>query len=162
MPLFLTFDFVFQLTLPQSKLVWSSAGSVARIAEDGKEIHLHVLARHPKTGVWALTKASKQPIVAPEGIIWEHLQFSGTGLDLAAADNFGSVHMFTWQGKLNHMPPTTHITGPPINARPELDAAVGLHWLAVYPAEFRVSDDASTMQNRLTEVDTLHHPGHQK
>ena len=91
-----------------------------------------------KTGVWSLTEESKYPISVPEGITFEHLQFSGIGIDLAVVDNHGSVHVYTLVGALGKMPLAPSNIPPSESPRSDLDAVVGLHWLPVYPTEFKV------------------------
>ena len=95
--------------------------------------------RDMKTGAWSLTEESKFPIVAPAGTTFEHLQFSGIGIDLAVVDNNGSVHVYTLVGALGKMPPAPSNIPPNENPQSDLNAVVGLHWLPVFPTEFKVS-----------------------
>lgn len=95
--------------------------------------------RNLKTGAWDLTQESRYPVEAPQGVTFEHLQFSGMGIDLAVVDSRGFVQVCTLIGALGKMraAPTTV---PPIEGGgSDLDAVVGMHWLPLYPMEFKVS-----------------------
>ena len=97
------------------------------------------LIRDQKTGAWSLTEESQHPILAPEGTVFEHVQYSGIGIDLSVADSHGSVHVHTLVGALGNMPLAPSNINPSEQCRGDLDMVVGLHWLPVYPTEFRVS-----------------------
>lgn len=141
------------------KLAWSNTGSIARITHDEEEIHFSVFVRDLKTGAWAPGKDSSFPIIAPEGSRFVHIQFSGIGSELAVVDDVGLVHVYASQTGLGRM----HAFPTEINydraGRSELDSVVGLHWLPLYPAEFKVSvlspshfTDAKCMGRSLTAV----------
>lgn len=122
-----------------SKLVWSNTGYIAEIVEGGKKIALRTTVRNPKTGEWTLTDESKHAVEAPEGTLFKHIAASGIGTELAVVDDHGKVAVYSSV----HMP-LGRLT--PIPVQPEdskslgsdLDAVVGLHWLPMYPTEFKV------------------------
>ena len=87
-----------------------------------------------------MTEESKHPILAPEGAKWEHIQFSGIGIDLAAVDSLGSVYVYTLLGALGKMPLAPSNINRTDASRSELDVVVGMHWLPVFPTEFKVCD----------------------
>ncbi len=95
--------------------------------------------RSPKTGKWSLSEPSETPMVAPEGRLFQHIQFSGIGMDLAATDDRGVVHLHTVIGPLGKMfRAPSNITAAD-TGHSELDVVVGLHWLPTWPNEFKVS-----------------------
>ena len=104
--------------------------------------------RNLKTGAWDLTEESKYPVVAPEGVTFEHLQFSGIGIDLAVVDSRGVVQVYTLVGALGKMRAASSNVLPGDGSGGDLDAVVGLHWLPLYPMEFKVSylEDISFME----------------
>lgn len=123
------------------KLAWSNTGSTAQIAKDGSKVTFRTIIRDQRTGSYSLSEPSKFPLVAPEGRQYVHLQFNGLGADLAVVDDQGAVHMYAVAGAIGRMQPGP---GPDhaamINGdRSDLDAVVGMHWLPLYPTEFRVS-----------------------
>ena len=61
------------------------------------------------------------------------------GTDLAVVDSLGSVYVHTLIGPLGKMPLAPHSISRSEPPRSDSDAVVGLHWLIVHPAEFRVS-----------------------
>lgn len=95
--------------------------------------------RNPKTGDWRLSDESKHTISAPDGRRFVHVQYSGLGLDMAAVDNIGGVHMYTVAGALGRMMPSPGDGAHSESSRTELDALVCMHWLAVFPAKLLVS-----------------------
>ena len=95
--------------------------------------------RNLKTGSWELTDESKHPILAPEDATFEHLEFSGIGIDLAIVDSRGVVHLHTLVGALGKMRDMTSNIPSADSMGSDLDAVVGMHWLPLYPMEFKVS-----------------------
>lgn len=77
--------------------------------------------------------------MAEEGATWEHIQFSNLGTDLAAIDSHGHVFVYTLTGPLGRMPAAQLSINRSEVSSGESDAVVGLHWLPVYPSEFKVS-----------------------
>lgn len=77
--------------------------------------------------------------MAEEGAAWEHIQFSNLGTDLAAIDSHGHVIIYTLTGPLGRMPAAQLSINRSESASGDSDAVVGLHWLPVYPSEFKVS-----------------------
>lgn len=130
-----------KVTGSRSKLAWSNTGSIAQISPDGKKISFRVLVRDRKTGLWTISKASKSPIEAPMDRNFVHIQFNGVGIDLAVVDDAGTLQVHTLSGALGKMIPSTSSIDLARNGpRRELNDIVGLRWLALFPAEFRVSD----------------------
>ena len=125
-------------------MAWANTGSIAQIKDDGQKIVFRAIIRDSTTGAWSLTKESKFPVLAHDGMKWEHIQFSGIGIDLAAVDNTGAVYIYTLVGALGKMllaPSNINMSETP---RSDLDAVVGMHWLAAYPTEFKVSELSTT------------------
>ncbi|CAK4028645.1 Hypothetical predicted protein [Lecanosticta acicola] len=116
-----------------TRLAWSSTGSIARITADRSKVVFHTLVRDKRTGGWTLTGDSKHPLEAPVGRRFVHLKFSGIGIDLIVIDDVGASHMYTLAGVLER----TTCLGVAREGKSELDAVVGIHWLSLYPAEFR-------------------------
>ncbi|KAI5370099.1 putative mediator complex, subunit Med16 [Septoria linicola] len=120
-----------------TKLAWSNTGSIAQIAPNGSSVFFRAMVRHRKTGAWTMSEASKHPIKAPAGRRFVHIQFNGIGIELAVIDDAGAMHMHTLTGALSKM---TLANGGELarkNTSHELNAVVGLHWLPLFPAEFR-------------------------
>lgn len=124
------------------KLAWSNAGSLAQIVDEGRKIAFRALMRNQKTGDWSLTEISKSPIPAPEGTTWEHIRFNGVGIDLSAVDSHAGVHVFTLMGALGNMVAAQSNVNQGDGPKSELDAVVGLHWLPMFPTEFKVCHSA--------------------
>lgn len=95
--------------------------------------------RNMKTGLWELTEESKFPLEAPEGVTFEHLQFSGIGIDLSVVDSRGFVQVYTLTGALGKMRAAPSNLPPIEGGGSDLDAVVGMHWLPLHPMEFKVS-----------------------
>lgn len=124
------------------KLAWSNTGSIAQIRDDGRKIVFRTLQQDQKTRTWDLSDESKHPIVAPVGRCFIHVQWNGLGIDLAAADNLGGVHVYSMAGAVGRMQPAHGEIFHSDDHTSDFYAAVGLHWLPLYPAEFRVSEAA--------------------
>jgi mediator of RNA polymerase II transcription subunit 16 len=105
------------------------------------------MLRHPKTGHWDMTEPSDTPVVAPEGRTFQHIQFSGVGTNMAVADDRGSVHVRYIVGPLGKMPLAVPSIGQFETAGGDLDVVVGLHWLPLWPAEFKVSRSQASRRN---------------
>lgn len=90
--------------------------------------------------MWKISTESKHSIPAPEGRKFAHIAFSGIGIEMAAVDNVGTVHIFSLQGPLSRMvvPGGFDAIALSGNSRTEADSVVGLHWLPLFSAEFRV------------------------
>lgn len=103
--------------------------------------------------MWTLSDESKHPVHAPEGRKFVHLSFSGIGIELAAVDSAGIVHVYSLQGPLNRMIPAyegiPRATGP----QTESDVVVGMHWLPLWSAEFRVSPHMCKRFDVVTDLD---------
>ena len=99
------------------------------------------MLRDQTTGNWRLSDESKHPVLASEGKKFVHIQFNGIGNDVAVVDHLGILHMYTLShGVLSRM---QHVPNGAVQSdgRSELDAVVGMHWLPIWPTEFRVSLD---------------------
>ncbi|KAK5168419.1 Mediator of RNA polymerase II transcription subunit 16 [Saxophila tyrrhenica] len=150
-----------------TKLAWSTSGSIAQITDHGRKVEFRCMLRNPKTKEWRLTEPSKTPIVAPEGTIFEHVHFSGVGIDLAVADNHGHVRVYALVGNLGKMLLSPNNFSQEVDSQ-GVDVAVGLHWLPVYPTEFKVpymspatkiGDKWMTeLRNPNTSDPKVHHP----
>lgn len=119
------------------RLAWSSTGSIAKISEDGTKVTFRSFVRDGQR--WTVSEASKHPIEAPEARKFVHVQFSGIGIDLAVVDNLGTAHLYTLTGALGRMVPASGDLARVTAVKSELDALVGLHWLQMFPTEFKVS-----------------------
>lgn len=97
------------------------------------------MRRDPKTGIWALSEPSKTPTLAPDGVAFEHIQFSSIGIDLAAADNHGHVRVYALSGALGKMPLAPSNIALEGRDQSEVDVVIGLHWLPTYPTAFKAS-----------------------
>jgi mediator of RNA polymerase II transcription subunit 16 len=122
------------------KLAWSNTGSIARISPDGLKVTFRVFVEDPKTGAWAPGKESPHPIHAANGSHFVHVQFSNLGHDLAVVDDVGLVHMFIAPTGLGRMHASTSDFAYDRAGRSGSDAVAGLHWLSVWPSEFKVSN----------------------
>lgn len=127
------------LTASDRKLAWSSTGCIAEVKDDGRKVVFRALVRKRKTGAWPLSNESEYPIVASEDARFQHMQFSNMGTDLAVIDNHGQVLVHTLTGPLGRMPLAPHNISRSEVPRSDGDAVVGLHWLPVFPSEFKVS-----------------------
>ncbi|KAF7189771.1 Mediator of RNA polymerase II transcription subunit 16 [Pseudocercospora fuligena] len=119
-----------------TKLAWSNTGSIAQISPDGNQITFRTMIRDKKNGAWTISDDSKYPFKAPEGRKFVHIQFSGIGIDLVVVDDAGHVHLPSMIGAIGKMS-TTQGELARDDSKHELNAIVGLHWLALFPAEFR-------------------------
>lgn len=94
----------------------------------------------PKTGAWVPGKESPYPLRAPEGSHFVHVQFNALGHELAVVDDVGLVHLFIAPTGLGR----THVSATEFGfdrtGRSNSDAIAGLHWLPIFPTDFRVSD----------------------
>jgi len=97
------------------------------------------MARDSRKGTYALTEESKHAIEAPEDKMFVHVQFSGIGVDMAAVDSQGGVHLYTLAGAIGRMQPVHGAPATSNGGRSDVDAVVGMHWLPLHPTEFRVS-----------------------
>jgi mediator of RNA polymerase II transcription subunit 16 len=127
------------ITIRGRKLAWSNTGSVARISSDRRKVTFCVFVEDPKTGAWAPGKESPHPIHAPEGSHFVHVQFSSLGHDLVVLDDVGLAHMFIAPTGLGRMHVSATDFGFDRTGRSSMDAVVGLHWVPVWPTEFKVS-----------------------
>lgn len=85
-----------------------------------------------------LSEGSRYPIEAQPGSRFVHIQFSGLGPDLAVVDDVGLVQSYLLTAVLGKMQLINNLSASNDTARMDLDAVVGLQWLASYPAEAKV------------------------
>jgi mediator of RNA polymerase II transcription subunit 16, fungi type len=118
------------------KIAWSKSGCVAYITPDGYAVNLRVFSRDPATGKWDLSEDAQLEI--PHGhddFPYVHLSWSHLGQDLAVVDAAGHVLLFSPQMVLDKMGLQRV---DPSHPEAEMDAVVGMHWLAVHPHEQKV------------------------
>ncbi|WPG99810.1 Hypothetical protein R9X50_00262900 [Acrodontium crateriforme] len=120
-----------------TKLAWSNTGSIAQISSDGTTISFRVMIRGRKSAKRSLSDASSDSLTCPNGRRFMHVAFNGVGLEMAATDGQGGVHLYTMAGALNRMQPAPGHNTPAESDGGDLDIIIGLHWLPVYPTEFR-------------------------
>ncbi|RYO25542.1 hypothetical protein AA0121_g406 [Alternaria tenuissima] len=113
------------------KIAWSKNGCVAYINPDGYSVNLKIFSRDPESGKWDLGRSV--PLELPQGrevFPLTHLSWSHLGNDLAVTDDAGRVMVFSCAMALDRM----HFTRAEV-AQPEseIDAVVGMHWLAILP-----------------------------
>ncbi|EFQ88243.1 hypothetical protein PTT_15971 [Pyrenophora teres f. teres 0-1] len=113
------------------KISWSKNGCVAYISPDGYSVNLKIFSHDPETGKWDLGKAV--PLVFPQNrevFPLTHLSWSHLGNDLAIMDEAGRVMVFSCAMALDRMQFSRADIPHPES---ELDAVVGMHWLAILP-----------------------------
>lgn len=93
------------------------------------------------TGRWSLSDAFPDEIESPDGRFFEHIQFNTSGFELAAIDNSGEIHLYTGTGILSRMLPSPSPSSHGSQDGRGIDAVVGLHWLPLFPNDFRVRED---------------------
>jgi mediator of RNA polymerase II transcription subunit 16 len=113
------------------KISWSKSGCVAYISPDNYSVNLRAFSRDAETGKWNLGK--DVPLELPHGrdvFQLSHLSWSHLGNDLAVIDEAGRVMIFSCIMALDRMHfERTEIAHP----ESEVDAVVGMHWLAILP-----------------------------
>lgn len=95
--------------------------------------------RDQKSAKWSLSDTSRDSLQCPNGRRFVHVAFNGVGAEMAATDSQGGIHLYTMVGALNRMQPSPGHSVPAQCDGSDLDVVVGLHWLPIYPTEFRVS-----------------------
>lgn len=126
------------VTLKGRKLAWSNSGSIARISSDGHNISFRAFLRDIKIGKWSLGEENQHPLHAPDGSTFVHLHFNHVGQDLAVVDDLGIVHLYSMSGGNGRMHRAAVDLGTDQARRSLLDAAIGLHWLPIFPLDCRV------------------------
>lgn len=109
---------------------------MAYIAPGGKTVNLRVFSRDPPTGKWDLGEDT--PIEIPPGhndYPFVHISWSHLGNDLAIMNSAGHVMVFSCAMALDRMSFMKVEPGPP---ETDMDAVVGMHWLAILPYEQKV------------------------
>jgi hypothetical protein len=125
------------LLISYRKIAWSKNGSLAYISPDGYAVHLKVFSRDTATGKWDLGK--DVPIEVPQGrdnFPFVHLSWNSLGNDLAVMDSAGHVMVFSCAIALDRM---QLVRAELAHPEAEADSVVGVHWLAIYPHEAKVS-----------------------
>jgi len=129
------------------KLAWSNTGSIAQISDDCGKITFRTLQRDQKIGTWKTSEASNHAIIAPERRRFVHVQWNGLGIDLAVVDDLGAVRVYSMLGAVGRM----HIAQGDFLSQDDhhsgIDAVIGMHWLPLYPNEFRVSQSVGEVMN---------------
>lgn len=95
-----------------------------------------MFSRDPSTGKWDLGKDTLLEI--PHGhddFQYVHVSWSHLGNDLAVMNAAGHVLIFSCAMALDRM---TFMRADLIQPEAEMDAVVGLHWLAILPYEQKV------------------------
>lgn len=149
------------MTAKGRELAWSNTGSIARISPDGRKIAFSVFVQDPKTGAWAPGKESSFPIISPDAVRFVHLRFSGMGSELAVADDLGLVHVYAGQTGLGRMTAFPTEISYDRAGRSELDAVVGLHWLPLFPTEFKVRSRIPRIAQGILTIERYHIAVHQ-
>lgn len=125
------------------KIAWSKNGCIAYISPDGHTVNLKVFSRDTDTGKWDLRKDI--PLEIPPGrddFPFTHLSWSHLGNDLAIMDSAGRVMIFSCAMALDRMHFIRAELGHP---EAEVDAVVGMQWLAIHPYEQKVSRSYAKM-----------------
>ncbi len=126
-----------QLLINLRKIAWANNGCVAYISPDGYTINLKVFLRDPDSGKWHLGKdVPLEPPPGREVFPFVHLSWSHLGNDLAVIDEAGHVMIFTCAMALDRL---QFIRAELVHPESEVDAVVGMHWLAILPYEQKVS-----------------------
>ncbi|KAL5118285.1 Mediator of RNA polymerase II transcription subunit 16 [Pleosporales sp. CAS-2024a] len=115
------------------KITWSKNGCLAYITPDGDAVNLRVFSRDVDTGKWHLGKDI--PLDVPRGrehFPCVHISWSHLGNDLAVMDAAGRVMVFSCAMALDRM---HFIRAELAHPEAEVDAVVGMHWLAIHPYE---------------------------
>lgn len=110
------------------RLAWSHTGCIAEIRNDGREIVFRTLLRKSGRGEWKLTEPSSSKITATDGVHFVHIQFSGSGTELAVAADSGAVHIYTSSGSLAKwsVAPDDRVGGA---VSVHVDSVIGIMWL---------------------------------
>jgi hypothetical protein len=119
------------------KIAWSKNGSLAYISPDGYSVHLKIFSRDTATGKWGLGK--DVPVQVPQGrdnFPFVHLSWNSLGNDLAITDAAGRIIIFSCAIALDRM---QFVRAELAHPEAEADGVVGVHWLAIYPHEAKVS-----------------------
>ncbi|KAJ4353410.1 Mediator of RNA polymerase II transcription subunit 16 [Didymosphaeria variabile] len=116
-----------------SRIAWSKNGCLAYITPDGLGVNLRVFARVSSTETWDLGTDVQLDIPHHnEEFPLVHLSWSHLGNDLAVVNAAGHVLIFSCAMVLDRMNFTRTELAQSDN---EIDAVVGMHWLAIYPYE---------------------------
>ncbi|THX79645.1 hypothetical protein D6D05_04871 [Aureobasidium pullulans] len=105
------------------RLAWSRTSCVAQISADSRKIFVRALCRDKNTAKWSLSGETE--VNASEDAIFTHVEWSSSGLDLVAADQFGRLTLFSLTHALNSL------ERRPVNLSStvdDLNQIVGLHW----------------------------------
>ena len=119
------------------RIAWSTNGCVAYITPDRYSVKLRVFARDPETGAWDLGKESTLELPAGhESFQIAHLSCSHLGNDMAVVDDAGHVLIFSCHMAVDRV---SYSRTEAVQPEAEMDAVVGMHWLAIHPYEAKVS-----------------------
>jgi mediator of RNA polymerase II transcription subunit 16 len=138
---------------------------VAFISADGYAVNLRAFARDPSTRKWDLGR-DWQLEIPHEGASefpYVHISWSHLGTDLAVVDAAGHVSIFNCASALERMEyKRVELAQPDA----DMDAVVGMHWLALSPHEVKTtivwsaSETGKTWSLRTGAyiIPDLHHP----
>ncbi|KAL5408029.1 hypothetical protein PMIN03_006810 [Paraphaeosphaeria minitans] len=116
-----------------SRIAWSKNGCIAYITPDGLGVNLRVFSRTNSTEKWDLgTDVHLDIPHQNDEFPLVHLSWSHLGNDLAVVNAAGHVMIFSCAMVLDRMNFTQTELSQSYN---EIDAVVGMHWLAIYPYE---------------------------
>jgi len=111
---------------------------VAYITPDGYGINLRIFCRDTATGKWDLRKPTPLDTSGVEDEFpFAHLSWSNLGNELVVTDSAGHVFIFSCSLVLDRL---TYMRADSAQHEAEVDAVVGMHWLAILPYEQRVSN----------------------
>jgi mediator of RNA polymerase II transcription subunit 16 len=100
-------------------------------------VKLKVFSRDPTTGKWDLGKDTLLDVPdRPTYFPYVHLSWSHLGNDLAVVDAVGHVMIFSSAMALDRM---LFMRSDSPQPETEMDAVVGMQWLAISPYELKVS-----------------------
>ncbi|KAF2735226.1 hypothetical protein EJ04DRAFT_576318 [Polyplosphaeria fusca] len=145
------------------KIAWSKSGCVASITADGYGVILKVFRRDPATRKWHLGKDVALEIPRrQDDSPFVHLSWSHLGNDLVVMDAAGRAMIFSCSMALDRM---TFMRVEITQSEAEMDAVVGMHWLAILPYEQKATsgkDDDWKFQIHSHIFKDAHHPAEGK
>jgi mediator of RNA polymerase II transcription subunit 16 len=138
--------------MPHRKIAWSKNGCVAYITQDGYGVSLRVFCRDAASGRWDLGKDTElDTSVAEDEFPFVHLSWSHLGNELAVMDSAGRIMIFSCSLVLDRL---TYMRADSIQAETDVDAVVGMHWLAILPYEQKASCPSLTCEEMLTLLES--------
>lgn len=126
------------------RLAWSKTGAISYISSDRRRILLRTSLRNRETHQWELTDDLPEPISAPDGVCFTHIQWSRLGLDLVALDQYGNHHIYTLVFALDRLQ-AQRLSIPQLAQSPS--PVIGIHWLPIFPQQFRASQSEESSRS---------------